>query len=165
MLYFDGLLNVLKDSAVFERALDARLEIAARRARKGQDAIAAVCRARDIDEALNEGLVARWSGRQSGARLANLRHLALVVTKSDRFPIVHPPVDYPRLKLPSCATHIGPLRAYLRLLGGDLRCYNATAIGYAVQRGDRWQPGPGNSFTPVNIVEPIFDMLLGEGEA
>jgi len=25
-----------------------------------------------------------------------------------------------------------------------------------------YAPGPGNSFTPVNIVEPLFDMLLAE---
>ena len=37
-----------------------------------------------------------------------------------------------------------------------------TAIGYSMQRGDQYCPGPGNSLTPVNIIEPIFDMLLAE---
>ncbi|MDW8373527.1 MAG: hypothetical protein RMM29_07775 [Planctomycetota bacterium] len=164
LLYFQGMLQALRDDAVFTRALRARIELEDSRSRQTDQVIARVLADLGIPEPepLHEAFITRWNGRATSRRMERLRYLSLVITKSDRHPIVYPPSDYPKFKLPTSSTHLSTLATYLALLGGFLRCYNATAIGYAVQRGHQYCPGPGNSFTPVNIVEPLFDMLLSE---
>jgi hypothetical protein len=162
--HYDGILRLLREPARFAAAVAMRVDLAARRTKGREATIARISADLALPEPLHEALIDRWAGRPAGRRLQNLRHLALVVTKADRHPIIYPPTDYPRFKLPACHGHLTTLTGYLAVVGGGLRCYNATAIGYAVQRGASWQPGPGNSFTPVNIVEPLFDMLLAERE-
>ena len=44
-------------------------------------------------------------------------------------------------------------------LSGSIRYYNASATGYSLLRDTLYVPGPENTFTPINIVEPFFDML------
>jgi hypothetical protein len=158
--HYAGALAVLRAEDRFAAAVDLLLDLADGRARDRQAVIDRIREDLGIIAPVHEALISRWDGQPAGTRFRELRHLALVVTKSDRHPIIHPPADYPRLRLPTCHAQVTALDASLRLLGGALRCYNATAIGYAVQRGASWQPGPGNSFTPVNIAEPVFDMLL-----
>lgn len=166
LLYFQGMLQALRDEGIFTRALRHRIELEDSRSRQTDQVIARILADLGLADAepLHEAFIARWNGRPTSRRMERLRYLSLVITKSDRHPIVYPPSDYPKFKLPTSSTHLSTLATYLALLGGFLRCYNATAIGYAVQRGHQYCPGPGNSFTPVNIVEPLFDMLLAEAD-
>jgi hypothetical protein len=48
---------------------------------------------------------------------------------------------------------------YLHLLGGKVSFYNASTSGYSILRDTLYVPGPENTLTPINIIEPIFDML------
>lgn len=157
--YYEGIIESLKQVDVFAAALQTRQELQQRRGRLTDQVIASILRERTLQAEIHEAFLKRWQGKPAGRRFERLQNLSLVVTKSDRHPIVYPPSDYPKFKLPTCHPHLTTLEAYLSLLGGGLRCYNATAIGYAVPRGEGYAPGPGNSFTPVNIVEPVFDML------
>jgi hypothetical protein len=165
LLYYEGVLGLLRQEDAFAAAVRQRIELEDARSRDTAAVIARICQERGLREPLHEAFLARWRDRDPGRRLARLRYLAAVVTKADRHPIVYPPSDYPKFKLPASHAHLERLQTWLTLAGGHLRCYNATAIGYAVPRGGRYQPGPGNSFTPVNIVEPVLDMLAPEATA
>jgi energy-coupling factor transporter ATP-binding protein EcfA2 len=88
-----------------------------------------------------------------------LRDIAIVITKSDMYPIVYPPEDYPKFKLPGCKQSIDHIENYLKLIGGHINYYNASTVGYSVLKDTRYYPGAENTFTPINIIEPIFDML------
>lgn len=92
-----------------------------------------------------------------------LRNVAIVVTQSDRCPIVHPPQDYPRQKLPGCWQHLRDLEDYLKLCGGAVRFYNASATGYTTFSSGTYIPGWPTSQTPINIIEPLFDMMQVRG--
>lgn len=162
--YYEGMVAAFREEQVFKKAVHQRLAMVEQRDRRTQEMIDRVLLDRSITETFHEALLRRWEGQATATTMQRLRFLALVVTKSDRHPIVYPPSDYPTFKLPTCKIHMDTLAAQLALLGGHLRCYNATATGYSVQRGARFFPGPGNSFTPVNIVEPLFDMLVAEAE-
>lgn len=96
-------------------------------------------------------------------RFADLKHVALVVTKSDKHPIIYPPDQYARRKLPSCDLHLRDIQDYLKLCGGQLRCYNASASGYTLLDGGAHRPGPAHTQTPINILQPLFDMLQISG--
>jgi hypothetical protein len=160
--YYRGLLLKLAETKVLDRAVELRERLEETQERQADAVIARILAERGLKERMFDAFIKRWSGRPAGRRLERLRYLSLVVTKSDRHPIVYPPSDYPKFKLPTCSNHLATLETYLGILGGKLRYYNATAIGYAIQRGNQYGPGPGNSFTPVNIVEPLFDILLDE---
>jgi hypothetical protein len=88
-----------------------------------------------------------------------LKHVSVVVTKSDRNPIIYPAEHYPRLKLPHGWMHLRMLENYLRLCGGKVRYYNTSATGYTIMSGGIQLPGRPNSHTPINVVEPLFDIL------
>lgn len=105
----------------------------------------------DVDPALPTDLPVR--------RFRRLAHVALVVTKADMYPIVYPPDRYPERKLPRCWNHVRPLISYLRLVGGDVRYYNTSVTGYTVLQDLTYRPGPETTMTPINVVEPVFDML------
>ncbi len=96
-------------------------------------------------------------------RFADLKHLALVVTKSDKHPIIYPPEQYARRKLPSCDLHLRDIQDYLKLCGGQVRCYNASASGYTLLDGGTHRPGPAHTQTPINVLQPLFDMLQISG--
>src|SRR5579883_644985 len=83
----------------------------------------------------------------------SLRGLSIVETKSD----VGKPVS-PFL-LADCGARLEEIRAALRLSGGDVRCYESSVVGYAALRGARWAPGPYATQTPINVLEPVFDLL------
>jgi hypothetical protein len=89
----------------------------------------------------------------------NLRNIAIVVTKSDRHPVVHPAADYPHLKLPACAVFLPEIQDLVRMCGGQVRCYSASATGYTELYDGAEVPGRVNTQTPINILEPLFDML------
>jgi hypothetical protein len=40
-----------------------------------------------------------------------------------------------------------------------VRYYNTSATGYSVLQGTQYVPGHENTLTPINVIEPIFDML------
>lgn len=125
-------------------------------------AIREVLRERGADDkAINDmaGSVAAANDPPPGAPFANLMHISVVVTKTDIFPSVHPPNRYPTEKMPGSAAHLAALDAYLRLEGGAVRCYNASATGYSVLRDARYIPGPESSHCPINVLEPLFDMF------
>ncbi len=92
-------------------------------------------------------------------RFKSLRQLSLVVTKADRWPIIYPPEDYPRQRLPNCHLHLRELEDYLKLCGGSVRYYNASATGFTSLVEGADLPAPANAQTPINVLEPIFDML------
>jgi hypothetical protein len=112
---------------------------------------------------LSEGFALEFSpdtfGRGEVRRFRHLKHLAVVFTKTDMYPAVYPPENYPSRNLPGCKIHIDVVEDYLRLLSGSIRYYNASATGYSLLRDTLYVPGPENTFTPINVVEPIFDML------
>ncbi len=162
MQYYKSLIASYRDQAIFTVAVSARLKIRQTSRQERKDLIARVSASLGIKEPIHEAFLDQASRSDVSDRMRFLRYVSLVVTKSDRHPSVYPPEDYPKFKLPTCHVHIKTLESYTQLLDGFVNCYNTTAIGYSVQRGDQYAPGPGNSFTPVNIIEPLFDMLLHE---
>jgi hypothetical protein len=92
-------------------------------------------------------------------RFQNLQYLAVAVTKSDIYPIIYPPEKYPEKKLPQSWRHLEVVENYLRLCGGEVRYYNTSATGYSTLKDTLFYPGKENTLTPINIVEPVFDML------
>ncbi len=93
------------------------------------------------------------------SRMKNLKYLSVVVTKSDMNPVIHPPERYPESKMQKSSLHVRDIDNYLRLLGGQIRYYNASVTGYSFMRDTRHYPGKVNTLTPINVIEPIFDML------
>jgi hypothetical protein len=105
----------------------------------------------DIEESLPDN--------QEFLRFKNLKYIALAVTKSDMYPIVYPPEEFPRKKLPICNRYLQEIDSYLRILGGTVRYYNTSATGYSTFKNVRFIPGHENTLTPINVIEPMFDML------
>ncbi|MHC4664152.1 MAG: ATP-binding cassette domain-containing protein [Planctomycetota bacterium] len=92
-------------------------------------------------------------------RFHRLKYLALCITKSDMYHITYPPEKYPDQKLPNSKNYLDLIDDYLRILGGGVRNYNTSAVGYSILRDTKYYPGNEHALTPVNIVEPLFDML------
>jgi len=105
----------------------------------------------DIDEALPDD--------QPTVRFKNLKFMAVAVTKSDMYPIIFPPEKYPQKKLTVCSSYLRELENYLKFIGGKVRYYNTSATGYSVLQGTQYVPGHENTLTPINVIEPFFDML------
>ena len=95
-------------------------------------------------------------------RLLNLKNLSIVITKSDMYPIIYPPDQFPEKKLDDSTLHLQHIDNFLRLCGGQIRYYNSSATGYSLMRDTRYYPGKENTLTPINIIEPIFDMMQME---
>lgn len=113
----------------------------------------------DLDPALP--LVTSGTSPSEGAEapFSGLRHIAMVITKSDMYPVVCPPDHYPDQKMQKCRPAITALAGYLKLCGGGIRYYNASSSGYSILRDTIYYPGKENTLTPINVAEPIFDML------
>ncbi len=92
-------------------------------------------------------------------RYLELSHIALVVTKTDIISVVHPPELFPQQRLPVTWQHLRHVDAYLRLLGGGVEHYNASATGYSMFQDGQFRPGKETSLTPINVIEPFFKML------
>jgi hypothetical protein len=97
--------------------------------------------------------------KRSVRRFRQLHDLAIVFTKTDMYPSVHPPENFPARNLPGCKLHLDVVENYLHLLGGSIRYYNASATGYSILRDTLYVPGPENTLTPINVIEPVFEML------
>ncbi len=83
----------------------------------------------------------------------SLRGLSIVETKTDAGRSVSP------FLLADCGSRLEEVRAALRLGGGDVRHYEASVVGYTALRGARRAPGPYATQTPINVVEPVFDLV------
>jgi hypothetical protein len=83
----------------------------------------------------------------------SLRGLSIVETKADAGRPVSP------FLLTDCGPRLEEIRAALRLSGGDVRCYESSVTGYAALSGARYAPGPYATQTPINVLEPVFDLL------
>jgi len=105
----------------------------------------------DVEEALPDD--------REVSRFKNLKYIAVAITKSDMYPIIFPPDEYPRRKLAVCSNYLLEIENYLKFLGGEVRYYNTSATGYSVLRGTQFVPGHESTLTPINVIEPIFDML------
>ena len=92
-------------------------------------------------------------------RFQNLQYLAIAITKSDMYPIIYPPDKYPEKKLSKSKRHLEAAENYLKLCGGEVRYYNTSATGYSILKDTLFYPGKENTHSPINIVEPVFDML------
>jgi len=92
-------------------------------------------------------------------RFQNLKYLAVAITKSDMYPIVYPPDKYPEKKLAKSKRHLAAVENYLKLCDGEVRYYNTSATGYSVLKDTLFYPGKENTHSPINVIEPIFDML------
>jgi hypothetical protein len=92
-------------------------------------------------------------------RFAGLKDIAVVFTKTDMYAATHPPEDRPARDLPGCKIHLDVIEDYLRLLGGAIRYYNASATGYSLLCDAAYVPGPENTHAPISVCEPFFDML------
>ncbi|MCX7803585.1 MAG: hypothetical protein N3A38_00205 [Planctomycetota bacterium] len=96
-------------------------------------------------------------------RMRNLKHIAIVITQTDMYPTIWPPENFPAKMLPQCNMHLPAIDNWLRLCGGGVRYYNCSATGYSILRDTLYYPGKENTQTPINVLEPLFDMLgLGE---
>jgi hypothetical protein len=72
---------------------------------------------------------------------------------------VYPPEMYPEKKLAKSQRHLKAVENYLKLCDGEVRYYNTSATGYSVLKDTLFYPGKENTHSPINIVEPVFDML------
>jgi len=96
-------------------------------------------------------------------RFANLRYISIAITKSDTNRIVYPPENFARQKLPLSNMHLEKIQEYLKLFGGYVRYYNSSVAGYSIMMDTTGYLGPECTLTPINVLEPVFDMLEAEG--
>jgi len=93
-------------------------------------------------------------------QMQNLKHIAVVITQTDMYPVVWPPENFPARALPQCNMHLPAIDNWLKLCGGGgVRYYNCSATGYSILRDTLYYPGKENTQTPINVLEPLFDML------
>ena len=85
--------------------------------------------------------------------LANWQREQILVVKADG-------VVAGRAVLGAIHYPLAEIENLLKLCGGrGVRYYNASATGYSILRDTLYYPGKENTFTPINILEPIFDSL------
>lgn len=104
-------------------------------------------------------------GDKNGKRpFRDLRQLAIVFTKTDKHHAVYPASNFPRVVAPEWTRILGRLSNYLTLSNGYLKYYNASVTGYSVRKDANFQIGRRGTLTPINIAEPILDMLTFRGQ-
>ncbi|MFT7463187.1 MAG: hypothetical protein ACI9EF_001531, partial [Pseudohongiellaceae bacterium] len=118
-----------------------------------------ICFARGIHETTVDDFDLKAGPAHFRDQFPHLRDIALVFSKADMHPVVHPPTAYPRQKLPGSVEMIESIENYLRFLGGEVRYYNSSVLGYSTSANGQYFPGAEASLTPVNVIEPLFDML------
>ncbi|MCX7703053.1 MAG: hypothetical protein N2234_02985 [Planctomycetota bacterium] len=96
-------------------------------------------------------------------RFANLKFISIVITKSDTNRIIYPPENFAAQKMPLSARHLDKIQQYLKLFNGHVRYYNASVTGYSIMMDTTSYIGPECTLTPINVLEPVFDMLQAEG--
>ena len=118
-----------------------------------------ICFARGVPDSTADDFNLELGPTGSGDQFPNLRDIGLVFSKADMHPVAYPPEKYPELKLPASCRSLERARSYLEFLGGKVRFYNSSVLGYSYFANGQFSPGIGASLTPVNVIEPIFDML------
>jgi hypothetical protein len=113
----------------------------------------AAARLRGVSLAFARALASEDGPAPGSGLFSKLRSISLVETKVD----VGRPVS-PFL-LPECGRSLEEIQVSLRLLGGDVRTYETSVVGYAGLVGARHVPGPYSTQTPLNVLEPVFDLL------
>ena len=74
---------------------------------------------------------------------------------------MHPPREDPPRRFPRTAGPLRDVEAFLQLDGGSVNYYHTSATGYSLDTGLGRVPGPAGSCTPVNVLEPVLDGLIG----
>jgi len=96
-------------------------------------------------------------------RFKDLRYIAIVITKTDSHKIVYPPERFAEQQMVASNQYLRDIQMYLRVFGGYIRFYNASVAGYSIQIDTTNYVAPRATLTPINVVEPFFDMLVAEG--
>jgi len=96
-------------------------------------------------------------------RFTDLKYIAIVITKTDSHKIVYPPERFAEQQMVASNQYLRDVQMYLRVFGGYVRFYNASVAGYSVQMDTTCYVAPRATLTPINVVEPFFDMLVAEG--
>jgi len=155
ILYYRGLIRVCTDR--LDPILRKRMEGA--RPPSDRSAILEIKKKYDLSDTFKIEIDESAFQERDVTHFQTLKYVSLVVTKSDKLPIIYPPERYAKSKLPGCDLHLRDIQDYLKLCGGQVRCYNASATGYTLLTGGSHMPGPVNTHTPINILEPLFEMM------
>ena len=155
VMYYKGLSKVCADKV--EPILREQLEKA--RPPSTRSSIWEIKKKYELSEGFKIELDASAFAERPIRRFKNLKYINVTITKSDKYPIIWPPEAYPRRKLAGSEMFLRDIQDYLKLCGGCVRYYNASATGYTLLSGGAHIPGPANTHTPINILEPLFDML------
>jgi hypothetical protein len=155
LLYSRGLIRVCTDR--LDRIVRGKLEPA--RPAQDRSATLEIKKRYDLSDSFKIEVDESSFQEREVTHFKNLKFLSMVITKSDKYPIIHPPDQYAKRKLPGCEIHLRDIQDYLKLCGGQARYYNASATGYTLLSGGAHLPGPAHTHTPINILEPLFDLL------
>ncbi|RME04163.1 MAG: hypothetical protein D6805_04050 [Planctomycetota bacterium] len=161
--YYEGLLNfcVSHIETIAQNFYEKSVDLQARFSEAAfQDMAERIIRERGLDGDFKIDLVASefWDSPQH-YRFAHLKNIAIAITKTDMYPIIYPPEKYAMKKMPRSWMHLRAIENYLKLCGGGVKYYNSSATGYSILRDTLYYPGKENTLTPINIIEPIFDLL------
>jgi len=100
---------------------------------------------------------------EESERFKDLRYVAIVITKTDTHKIVYPPERFAEQQMVTSSQCLRDIEMYLRVFDGYIRFYNASVAGYSVRMDTADYVAPRATLTPINVVEPFFDMLVAEG--
>ncbi|MGE3853255.1 MAG: hypothetical protein AB7K09_16060 [Planctomycetota bacterium] len=104
------------------------------------------------------------ASRAKGAQpFEQLRYLSIVFTKTDKDFAIYPASNFPRVVNVDWAAPLPRLGNFLTLCNGYLRYYNSSITGYSVRKDAGFQLGRRGTLTPINIAEPLLDMLTFTG--
>jgi len=100
---------------------------------------------------------------EESERFKDLRYIAIVITKTDTHKIVYPPERFAEQQMVASNQYLRDIQMYLRVFNGYIRFYNASIAGYSFRIDTTDYVAPRATLTPINVVEPFFDMLVAEG--
>lgn len=92
-----------------------------------------------------------------------LKYLAITFTKTDKDFAIYPASNFPKVVNVDWANPLPRLGNYLTLCNGYLKYYNASVAGYSARKDAGFLLGRRGTLTPINIAEPILDMLTFQG--
>jgi hypothetical protein len=93
-----------------------------------------------------------------------LKYLSIVFTKTDKDFSIYPASNFPKVVNVDWAAPLPRLGNYLTLCNGYLKYYNSSISGYSIRKDAGFQLGQRGTLTPINIAEPILDMLTFSGQ-
>ncbi|MBZ0287548.1 MAG: hypothetical protein K8I30_08030, partial [Anaerolineae bacterium] len=92
-----------------------------------------------------------------------LKYLAITFTKTDKDFAIYPASNFPKVVNVDWANPLPRLGNYLTLCNGYLKYYNASVSGYSTRKDAGFLISRRGTLTPINIAEPILDMLTFTG--